>query len=131
MQAPARVNLCVTTLLAINTMMASMQSSLPPVAYTKAVDVWTGVCVIFVFSALLEYALVNYAARADSQRQQKEQERRESLLLSPATASLQLELKPSNTMVQYWGQNVYRNLTRWINAFARSRCCPVPRLSPG
>ena len=84
-------------------MMASMQSSLPPVAYTKAVDVWTGVCVIFVFSALLEYALVNYAARADSQRQQKEQERRESLLLSPATASLQLELKPSNTMVQYWG----------------------------
>ena len=34
-QAPARVNLCVTTLLAINTTMASIQSSLPPVAYTK------------------------------------------------------------------------------------------------
>ena len=35
LQAPARVNLCVTTLLAINTTMASIQSSLPPVAYTK------------------------------------------------------------------------------------------------
>ena len=34
-KAPARVNLCVTTLLAINTTMASIQSSLPPVAYTK------------------------------------------------------------------------------------------------
>ena len=53
----------VTTLLAMSTTQASIQNSLPPVAYTKAIDVWTGVCVVFVFSALLEYALVNYASR--------------------------------------------------------------------
>ena len=61
---PARITLGVTTLLAMSTTQASIQNSLPPVAYTKAIDVWSGVCVFFVFSALLEYALVNYASRS-------------------------------------------------------------------
>jgi len=65
---PARVSLGVTTLLTMSTQTASINNSLPPVAYTKAIDVWTGVCVFFVFSALLEYALVNYASRSDAQR---------------------------------------------------------------
>ena len=34
-QVPARVALAVTTLLAMSTTMASIQKSLPPVAYTK------------------------------------------------------------------------------------------------
>lgn len=63
LQVPARVALGVTTLLAMSTTQASINSSLPPVAYTKAIDVWSGVCVTYVFGALLEYALVNYASR--------------------------------------------------------------------
>jgi len=74
---PARVALGVTTLLAMSTTQASIQNSLPPVAYTKAIDVWSGVCVFFVFSALLEYALVNYASRSDAQRSLKQKERKE------------------------------------------------------
>ena len=40
---PARVSLGVTTLLTMSTQTASINNSLPPVAYTKAIDVWTGV----------------------------------------------------------------------------------------
>ncbi|XP_040565593.1 glutamate-gated chloride channel isoform X1 [Lepeophtheirus salmonis] len=74
---PARVSLGVTTLLTMSTQTASISNSLPPVAYTKSIDVWTGVCVTFVFSALLEYALVNYASRSDAQRLAKKKHKKQ------------------------------------------------------
>ncbi|XP_064085543.1 glutamate-gated chloride channel-like isoform X4 [Macrobrachium nipponense] len=67
---PARVALGVTTLLTMSTQNAGINQSLPPVSYTKAIDVWTGVCLTFVFGALLEFALVNYASRSDMHRDQ-------------------------------------------------------------
>lgn len=77
--APARVALGVTTLLTMSTKTASINAALPPVAYTKAVDVWTGVCTFFVFFALFEYTAVNAVARSDKKRaaykKQKESEK--------------------------------------------------------
>lgn len=67
---PARVSLGVTTLLTMATQISGINASLPPVSYTKAIDVWTGVCLTFVFSALLEFALVNYASRSDQHKRE-------------------------------------------------------------
>ncbi|XP_045134988.1 glutamate-gated chloride channel-like isoform X2 [Portunus trituberculatus] len=74
---PARVSLGVTTLLTMSTQTSSINNTLPPVSYTKAIDVWTGVCLTFVFGALLEFALVNYASRSDKHREKLKEKLKE------------------------------------------------------
>lgn len=57
--APARVTLGVTSLLTLSTQHAKSQAALPPVSYIKAIDVFMSSCTVFVFMALMEYAVVN------------------------------------------------------------------------
>ncbi|VDD87705.1 unnamed protein product [Enterobius vermicularis] len=60
---PARVSLAITTLLTLSTQSNAARMALPEVSYMKAIDVWMGTCMIFVFGVMIEFTIVNYAQR--------------------------------------------------------------------
>ncbi|OCT88351.1 gamma-aminobutyric acid receptor subunit beta-2 isoform X1 [Xenopus laevis] len=56
----ARVALGITTVLTMTTINTHLRETLPKIPYVKAIDMYLMCCFVFVFMALLEYALVNY-----------------------------------------------------------------------
>ncbi|XP_017556959.1 glycine receptor subunit alpha-3 [Pygocentrus nattereri] len=93
--APARVALGITTVLTMTTQSSGSRTSLPKVSYVKAIDIWMAVCLLFVFSALLEYAAVNFVSRQHKEllrfrrrrkKSTKEEDVRESRLSFTANA---------------------------------------------
>ncbi|KAI1883566.1 hypothetical protein AGOR_G00232900 [Albula goreensis] len=93
--APARVALGITTVLTMTTQSSGSRTSLPKVSYVKAIDIWMAVCLLFVFSALLEYAAVNFVSRQHKEllkfhrkrkKSKQEDDMRESRLSFTASA---------------------------------------------
>ncbi|XP_051992862.1 glycine receptor subunit alpha-3-like isoform X2 [Xyrauchen texanus] len=76
--APARVALGITTVLTMTTQSSGSRTSLPKVSYVKAIDIWMAVCLLFVFSALLEYAAVNFVSRQHKELLRFRQRRKKS-----------------------------------------------------
>uniref|UniRef100_A0A8D9BF14 Gamma-aminobutyric acid receptor subunit beta n=2 Tax=Cacopsylla melanoneura TaxID=428564 RepID=A0A8D9BF14_9HEMI len=54
----ARVNLGVTTVLTMTTLMSSTNAALPKVSYIKSIDVYLGTCFVMVFACLLGKSFV-------------------------------------------------------------------------
>ncbi|KAF8787429.1 Glycine receptor subunit alpha-2 like protein [Argiope bruennichi] len=54
--APARVALSITSLLTLCTQAQQNKSQLPTLSYITAVDIWLFVCILMVFSTLIEFA---------------------------------------------------------------------------
>ena len=50
-----------STLFTMTGLIAYLSSFQPAVSYTKAIDVWTGICLTFAFTALVEFVLVSYS----------------------------------------------------------------------
>lgn len=50
---PGRVALAITTLLTLETQFSSIQASLPPVSYLKAIDIWMFACMVSIYRELI------------------------------------------------------------------------------
>lgn len=61
----------ITTVLTMTTLSISARHSLPKVSYATAMDWFIAVCFAFVFSALIEFAAVNYFTQAQLERAKK------------------------------------------------------------
>lgn len=72
---PARISLGVLTVLTMTTQTSGLTSRLPRVSYIKAIDVWLSTCLVFVFAALLEFAVVNVMCRKQAQERRKRRKR--------------------------------------------------------
>ncbi|XP_006979736.1 gamma-aminobutyric acid receptor subunit alpha-4 isoform X1 [Peromyscus maniculatus bairdii] len=68
---PARTVFGITTVLTMTTLSISARHSLPKVSYATAMDWFIAVCFAFVFSALIEFAAVNYFTNIQMQKAKK------------------------------------------------------------
>ena len=72
--SPARVQLGVTTVLTMTTLMSSTNAALPKISYIKSIDVYLGTCFVMVFASLLEYATVGYMGKRIAMRKNRSQQ---------------------------------------------------------
>lgn len=65
---PGRISLGVLTVLTMTQQSSTVNATLPRVSYTKAIDIWMSMCLVFVFAALIEFAVANVLARKDTNK---------------------------------------------------------------
>uniref|UniRef100_A0A8B9P951 Gamma-aminobutyric acid type A receptor beta2 subunit n=1 Tax=Apteryx owenii TaxID=8824 RepID=A0A8B9P951_APTOW len=109
----ARVALGITTVLTMTTINTHLRETLPKIPYVKAIDMYLMGCFVFVFMALLEYALVNYiffgrgpqrqkkaaekAASANNEKLRMDMDPHENILLS--TLEIKNEMAASEAVM--------------------------------
>ncbi|KAM8910825.1 glycine receptor subunit alphaZ1 isoform 2-T2 [Spinachia spinachia] len=118
--APARVGLGITTVLTMTTQSSGSRASLPKVSYVKAIDIWMAVCLLFVFSALLEYAAVNFIARQHKELLRFRRRRRHEKV------SASVRLRVIHTVLHERCSALHRAETRVIDVPSRSSVKKLP-----
>ncbi|CAH3142455.1 unnamed protein product, partial [Porites evermanni] len=82
---PARVALGITTVLTMITISNSARAPLPKVSYTKAIDWFLLMCLVYVFGALMEYAIVNFYSYKVQYKRQRDTKKAEKEFLQQET----------------------------------------------
>ncbi|KAH0629665.1 hypothetical protein JD844_011907, partial [Phrynosoma platyrhinos] len=88
---PARTVAGITTVLTMTTLSISARHSLPKVSYATAMDWFIAVCFAFVFSALIEFAAVNYFTNLQTQRALRKAARAAALAAALSAATVPAE----------------------------------------
>ncbi|XP_069725075.1 gamma-aminobutyric acid receptor subunit alpha-6 isoform X1 [Phaenicophaeus curvirostris] len=132
---PARTVAGITTVLTMTTLSISARHSLPKVSYATAMDWFIAVCFAFVFSALIEFAAVNYFTNLQTQRAMRKAARAAALAAALSAATVPAE----DEIVSHSDSNC--NLKKRVNSLASqadqspdasiishtaSQCQPVP-----
>lgn len=79
----------ITTVLTMTTLSISARHSLPKVSYATAMDWFIAVCFAFVFSALIEFAAVNYFTNLQTQKA-----KRKTQIAAPPTVTISKATEP-------------------------------------
>ncbi|KAJ8015489.1 hypothetical protein DPEC_G00026670 [Dallia pectoralis] len=93
---PARTVFGITTVLTMTTLSISARHSLPKVSYATAMDWFIAVCFAFVFSALIEFAAVNYFTNAEMERQKRKPPK-----CPPAPQTTPVKVKDTEDVLQH------------------------------
>ncbi|XP_074083570.1 gamma-aminobutyric acid receptor subunit alpha-4 [Macrotis lagotis] len=81
---PARTVFGITTVLTMTTLSISARHSLPKVSYATAMDWFIAVCFAFVFSALIEFAAVNYFTNVQMEKAKRKSSKAQQDLSAPS-----------------------------------------------
>ncbi|XP_026185955.1 gamma-aminobutyric acid receptor subunit alpha-4 [Mastacembelus armatus] len=106
---PARTVFGITTVLTMTTLSISARHSLPKVSYATAMDWFIAVCFAFVFSALIEFAAVNYFTQA-----QIEQAKKKPAKCPPVPQTTPVKVKDKDEVLQQ-NPDTNGNLRKRIN----------------
>ncbi|XP_018615021.2 gamma-aminobutyric acid receptor subunit alpha-4 isoform X2 [Scleropages formosus] len=123
---PARTVFGITTVLTMTTLSISARHSLPKVSYATAMDWFIAVCFAFVFSALIEFAAVNYFTNAEMERSKKKPAR-----CPPAPKSTPVKMDPDTEEVLQQNPDTNGNLRKRMNYMSQSSSSSGQRTEAG
>ncbi|XP_051645971.1 gamma-aminobutyric acid receptor subunit alpha-4 isoform X2 [Manacus candei] len=115
---PARTVFGITTVLTMTTLSISARHSLPKVSYATAMDWFIAVCFAFVFSALIEFAAVNYFTNIQMEKAKRKTVK--SLLEFPV-APVQRKRSTEETLTVPFQKEVQEILVFFLNAEKKGR----------